>query len=60
VTRLRAGRPGFDCQHGKWKDSFSSPPRPVQLWGPSSLLSNCYQRPFSRSGQGWSCPLTSI
>jgi len=30
-TRLRVGRPGFNCRHGP-------PLRPDRLWGPPSLL----------------------
>jgi hypothetical protein len=32
--------------HGGGWEFFSSPPRPDQLWGPSSLLFNMYQGLF--------------
>jgi hypothetical protein len=31
---------------GGWWEFFSKPPRPEQLWGPPSLLSNGYQGLF--------------
>jgi hypothetical protein len=46
VTRQRAGRPGFDSREGY--GVFSSPPHPVWLWGPPSLLSSGYPEPFLR------------
>jgi hypothetical protein len=56
VTRLRAGRSGFDSWQGQLWDFFdfrgggwellSSPPRPERFWGPPSLLSNGYQGLF--------------
>jgi hypothetical protein len=46
VTRLRAGRPGFDSRQGR--GFFSSPYRADGLWGPPSLLSNLYWGLFRR------------
>jgi len=46
---------------GRVMDSFSSPPRPDRLWGPSSLLSNGEERyPGGKEGRAWSWPLTAI
>jgi len=43
VTRLRAGRPGFDSWQEQWRYFFCKPsPCPDRLWGPPSLLSNGY------------------
>jgi hypothetical protein len=44
---IRAGRSGFwgSILSGGW-EFFSSPPRPEQLWGPSSLLSNGHEGLF--------------
>jgi len=40
MTRLQAGRPGFDS---RLRQGFlSSPPYPDWLWGPPSLLPNGY------------------
>jgi hypothetical protein len=33
VTRLWAGRSGFDSQQGEWRKFFSFPPRPDRPWG---------------------------
>jgi hypothetical protein len=43
---LRAGRPGFDSQHGR--KMFCSSERPERLLGPPSLLSNGYWKLFPR------------
>jgi len=45
ATRLLAGRSGFDFRQRL--EFFSSPPRPDLLWGPTSLIPNEYQDPFS-------------
>jgi len=42
VTRLRAGRPRFNSQHGQRWSFFYSPPRPDRFWGPPTL-SNGYR-----------------
>jgi hypothetical protein len=52
VTRLRAGRPQFNCREGQWRDFFSSPPHPDRFWRPSSLLSNGYSGLFPLGGRG--------
>jgi hypothetical protein len=41
VTRLQAGRPGFNFRKGQ--RFFSSLPHPDLLWGPPSLPSNGYR-----------------
>jgi len=46
VIRLRAGRPGFHCRQGQWRDFISLPPRPDCLWSPASLLSSEYRWTF--------------
>jgi hypothetical protein len=59
VTRLRAGRPGFNSRQVQWWDFFSSPPRP----DPPSLLSNRYRRLLTgacKATGAWNWPLTSI
>jgi hypothetical protein len=44
MTKLRAGRPGFDSQQGQWRDFFS-PRRRVRTdsWGSLGLLSSGYR-----------------
>jgi hypothetical protein len=66
MTRLRAGRYGVQILVGT-KIFFSSVKRPDYLWGPHSLLLNCYRsyfpgREFGNSlwssaevKNGWSC-----
>jgi hypothetical protein len=48
MTRLRAGQPGFDFQHGQGRDLLCSSLCPDRLRGPPSLLSNAYRRLFPR------------
>jgi hypothetical protein len=43
VTRLRDGRPRFNSRRRQWWEYFFSPPRPVRLLVPPSLLSNGYR-----------------
>jgi hypothetical protein len=62
MTRLWVGRPEFDNSQGQLRDVFSSPPRPDQLWGPPSLLSNGYRcyLTWSKAIGACSWPLTSM
>jgi hypothetical protein len=46
VTRLRAGRLGFNFRRGQWRHFFPSSPRPDWLWDPLRLLSNGYRELF--------------
>jgi hypothetical protein len=57
VTRLRAGRLGFDSRKGL--EFFSSPPLSDRLWGPPSFLSSGYQRLFRRGYSGRGVKLTT-
>jgi hypothetical protein len=45
VTKLQAGRLGFDSREGWGRDLSSSPPRPDRLGGLPSLLPNGYPVP---------------
>jgi len=62
VTEKGAGRPGFYCRQGQWRDFISLPPRPGRIRGPNNLLCNGYRGLFSQDKQAgaWSWPLTSI
>jgi hypothetical protein len=48
LTRLRAGRPGFDSRQGKCRD-FSATSRPTV--GPAKPPVNGYQRHFFSGGE---------
>jgi hypothetical protein len=56
---IQDGRPGFNSRKEQWSDSFSSPPRPDRLWGPTDLLSNGYRRLFHREWSSWGVNLTT-
>jgi len=62
VTRLQAGWLGFSSHQGQWRDFFSLPLCPDQLWGhPASYPVGAVDAlPGSEVAREWSWPFTSI